>query len=74
MHGVAMPYPWEPSPLHDALMLADLTTGPDGLVTTLSERRADIEARYAPDSVEVRSLHELWPEALAAAERFDVAL
>jgi hypothetical protein len=73
MHGIAMPYEWEPSSLHDALMLADLTTGPDGLTTTLSERRVDIEARYAADSVEVRSLAELWPEALAAAERFNIA-
>jgi len=72
MHGIELPFPWEPSELHDALMLADLTTGPDGQVTTLRARRADIETRYEPDSVEARSLHELWPEVLAAAARFGV--
>jgi hypothetical protein len=72
LHGIELSYPWEPSPLHDLLMLADLTTGPDGIVTTLASRRADIEHRYAPDSVEVRSLHRLWPEVLAAAQRYGV--
>lgn len=72
MHGLDMPYPWQSSDLHDLLMLADLTTGPDGKSTTLAARQADIESRYTSDSVEVRALHELWPTALKAARRFDI--
>lgn len=65
--GVSIPYQWRPTRLTSALMLADLTTGPNGHVVALNERRQDIERRYAPGSIEVCSLLRLWPEALAAA-------
>lgn len=71
MRGIEIPWPWTPAPAHDALMLADLTTSPDGRVVSLSARRADIEARYARDSIEVRALHRLWDEVLQARAHID---
>lgn len=69
MHGVTIGWPWAPSASADALMLADLTTGPGGRVVALEGRRSDIEQRYAADSIEVRSLQRLWPEILDAQTR-----
>jgi len=69
--GIKIPWPWRPSMVHDALMLADLSTGQDGRVLSLTARREDIERRYAADSVPVLALEELWPEVLDAADRLD---
>jgi hypothetical protein len=68
---IAIPYEWQPSISHEALMFADLTTSVNGTVVGLDARRADIESRYTADSPAVSSLHRLWPEALAAADFFN---
>lgn len=73
MHGIELPWPWSPALEHDALMLADLTTGPDGRVLSLSQRRADIEGHYGAGSVEVQALHAFWQDAIAASARLDPA-
>jgi HD domain len=44
------PYPLEDSPVMDALVYADMTTGPQGQPLTFDDRIAEILTRYAPDT------------------------
>jgi hypothetical protein len=54
--GAIEAWPLEDSPLMDALITADLTTGPDGSPLTYEQRVAEIRDRYAPDHV----VHRTW--------------
>jgi HD superfamily phosphodiesterase len=65
-------FPFEDSPLLDALVLADLTTGPEGERLTYEQRIAEILQRYSPSD----PVHRTWlaakpviAEAVARAER-----
>ncbi|HEX5117444.1 MAG TPA: HD domain-containing protein [Pseudonocardiaceae bacterium] len=65
----------ERSLLRDALWYCDLTTDPDGELTTFDERIADIRARHGPDSVNVRALDSGGlAERTAAVRRVDSRL
>lgn len=58
-----------PTPVRDALWWADMTTTPDGALTTVTERVREIEQRYGPDDVVSCFVRWAWPELLAAVER-----
>jgi putative nucleotidyltransferase with HDIG domain len=60
-----------PTPVRDALWWADMTTTPDGGLTTVTERVREIEKRYGPDDVVSCFVRWAWPELLAAVERTD---
>lgn len=49
-------YELEDSPVMDALVVADFTTGPQGQALTYNERIAEILRRYSPDSVVHRAI------------------
>lgn len=67
-------FPFEPSPLQDALDTADLTTGPDGQSMTFDERMDEILHRYPPSD----PVHKFWlharPVELEAVRRTEVRL
>lgn len=52
-------FPLEDSPVMDALVTADLTTGPSGERLTYDERIAEILKRYPPDD----PVHRTWVKA-----------
>ncbi|QFU94072.1 hypothetical protein YIM_44705 [Amycolatopsis sp. YIM 10] len=52
-------FPFEDSPVLDALVTADLTTGPGGEQMTYDERIAEILKRYPPDD----PVHRTWVKA-----------
>jgi hypothetical protein len=53
-------FPFEDSPLLDALVTADLTTGPAGQPITYEERVGEILVRYPPDN----PVHRAWLVAM----------
>ncbi|MCP2165574.1 HD domain-containing protein [Goodfellowiella coeruleoviolacea] len=52
-------FPFQDTPLLDALAAADLTTGPDGQPLTFDERMDEILTRYPPDD----PVHRTWLKA-----------
>ncbi|MEU2345950.1 HD domain-containing protein [Streptomyces sp. NPDC013082] len=60
--------------LVDALVYCDMTTTPDGKVTTVEARLAEITSRYGSDSLVGRFIHRASPEILATAGRVEAAL
>lgn len=52
-------FPFEDSPLLDALVAADLTTNPAGQRFTYGERMDEILSRYSPDD----PVHKTWTKA-----------
>jgi hypothetical protein len=54
-------FPFEDTPLLDALCTADLTTGPGGELFTYDERIAEILSRYPVDD----PVHRTWLKAAA---------
>jgi len=58
----------------DALVYCDMTTTPDGDLTTAGERIAEIVSRYGPDSIVGRFIRRAAPEILASVERVEAAL
>ena len=57
--GIAIPGAWDPDPrLLDILTFLDRTTGPDGRVVSLDQRRAELVARFGVESARVR-FHDL---------------
>jgi hypothetical protein len=52
-------FPFEESPVSDALVTADLTTGPGGESLTYDERINEILSRYKPDD----PVHRTWTKA-----------
>lgn len=61
----------EETVLRDALWWADMTTTPDGGMTTLVERTAEIQSRYGPDNLVSRFIRWAWGDLSAAVERTD---
>jgi HD domain len=59
----------EASAVTDALAYSDLTTGPAGERLTVAERLEEIERRYGPASLVVRSLNTASRPLLAMVER-----
>lgn len=69
--GVPLEWPDERTELRDALWWADMTTTPDGVSTTLSQRIREVRARYGDEHVVAISLREAEPalhEAVSATE------
>ncbi|WP_441250922.1 HD domain-containing protein [Kitasatospora sp. McL0602] len=60
--------------LVDALVWCDMTTTPDGGLTTAEERVAEIVGRYGADSVVGRFIRRASPEIFAAVARVEAAL
>jgi putative nucleotidyltransferase with HDIG domain len=60
------PFRREEGPLTDALVYADLAAGPDGRRMCMRERLAEIDARYADQSAELR---EVWGRRRVALVR-----
>ncbi|MFF3125172.1 metal-dependent phosphohydrolase [Streptomyces sp. NPDC057908] len=60
--------------LVDALVYCDMTTTPDGEITSVEARLAEITARYGSDSLVGRFIRRASPEILAAVERVETAL
>ncbi|WP_232376966.1 hypothetical protein [Amycolatopsis aidingensis] len=64
----------EESSLRDALWWADMTTGPDGEVTTVDQRLSEIQERYGPQDVVTFFVRQARPELVAAVERTEERL
>lgn len=62
-------FPFEESPLSDALTYADQTVGPSGVRMTVEYRIAEAITRHGPDSPNARARVERVPYLLAAAQR-----
>jgi hypothetical protein len=62
-------FPVPPAPLADALTYCDMTTGPDGQAMTVTDRLAEIRARYGPGHPVTRAITRSAPDITAAAER-----
>lgn len=60
--------------LVDAVVYCDMTTTPDGKVTTVDARLAEITGRYGPDSLLGRFIRRASPDILAAVGRVEAAL
>lgn len=60
--------------LVDALVYCDMTTTPDGEVSSVDARLAEITARYGSDSVVGRFIRRAAPDILAAVGRIETAL
>lgn len=58
----------------DALVFCDMTTTPDGEVTSVKARLAEIAARYGADSLVGRFIRRAEPDILAAVSRVEAAL
>ncbi|MEV7105967.1 HD domain-containing protein [Streptomyces atroolivaceus] len=60
--------------LVDALVYCDMTTTPDGEVTSADARLAEITGRYGSDSLVGRFIRRASPDILAAVGRVEAAL
>lgn len=60
--------------LVDALVYCDMTTKPDGKVTPVDARLAEITGRYGADSLVGRFIRRASPDILAAVGRVEAAL
>ncbi|MEU8626749.1 HD domain-containing protein [Streptomyces sp. NPDC048669] len=60
--------------LVDALIYCDMTTTPDGEVTSTEARLAEIAVRYGADSLVGRFIRRASPDILAAVSRVEAAL
>lgn len=77
LHGLSEQltrYPREASLLAEALSYCDLRTGPLGQSLSIEERWADIERRYGPEHMVVRTLRIAEPELRAAVRRVELAI
>jgi hypothetical protein len=63
-----------PTVLRDALWWADMTTDPDGGVTSVVDRVAEIQERYGPDDVVSCFIRRARPELEAAVKRTEERL
>jgi putative nucleotidyltransferase with HDIG domain len=63
-----------PTVVRDALWWADMTTTPEGGVTTLVDRVAEIQQRYGPDDLVSCFIRWAWPELEAAVNRTEERL
>ena len=62
-------FPVEDGPVMDALIFADMTTGPTGQPMTLAERIGEIQRRYPADDPVHRAIIRARPELQAAIDR-----
>jgi putative nucleotidyltransferase with HDIG domain len=62
-------FPVEDGPVMDALIYADMTTGPAGQPVTLDQRVDEIRRRYPPDDPVHRAIVRARPLLQAAVER-----
>jgi len=62
-------YELEVGPVADALIWADMTTGPTGRTVTVEDRLAEILRRYTPESPVHRAIEEASPDIVAAVSR-----
>ncbi len=60
--------------LVDGLIYCDMTTTPDGEVTSAEARLAEIEGRYGADSLVGRFIRRAEPDILGAVRRVEAAL
>ena len=56
------------------MIYSDMTTDPDGKVTTARDRLAEILKRYGPEDVVTRSITRATPELIAAVRRVEERL
>ncbi len=63
------PYELEVGPVADALIWADMTTGPTGLTVTVEDRLAEILRRYTDESPVHRAIEEASADIVAAVSR-----
>ncbi|MBB4968656.1 HD domain-containing protein [Saccharothrix violaceirubra] len=64
----------EKTAVRDALWWADMTTTPDGGLTTVADRIEEIRERYGPDDLVTASIGQARPELAAAVERTEERL
>ncbi|MFJ3547950.1 HD domain-containing protein [Streptomyces sp. NPDC090114] len=64
-------FPLESSHLVDALIYCDMTTTPDGGLTSSEDRVSEIVGRYGPDTIVGRFIQRAAPEIHAAVQRVD---
>ncbi|WP_374212734.1 HD domain-containing protein [Frankia sp. CiP3] len=69
LSGELAPWELEDSPVMDALVFADMTTGPKGQRLTFPERVAEIFSRYGEGSVVQRSIARARPLLAASIDR-----
>ncbi|HEX6497764.1 MAG TPA: HD domain-containing protein [Micromonosporaceae bacterium] len=67
-------FPYQQSPLTDALWYADMTTGPIGQNLTVFDRLAEIRERYGPEDVVTRFWASAEPVLVAAVRRTEKRL
>lgn len=64
----------EASTLRDALWWADMTTTPDGAMTSVNDRIEEIEKRYGPEDLVTFFIRQAKPELVAVVERTEARL
>lgn len=64
----------EESPVRDALWWADITTSPDGEVTTVEQRLSEIQSRYGPNDLVTFFVRSARAELVGAVERTEERL
>lgn len=67
-------YEDEQSTVRDALWWADMTTGPDGLAMTFTERMDEVRTRYGADHPVSRAIERSWDIRQAAVDRTEALL
>ncbi|WP_280410100.1 HD domain-containing protein [Nocardia brasiliensis] len=72
--GIEIEWDDERTQLRDALWWADMTTTPDGEVTSVPSRIAEVRERYGPEHVVAQSVADAAPELMAAARRTEALL
>jgi len=67
-------FPSTDSKLNDALSFCDMTTTPDGGLTAVQDRLAEIRGRYGPCSVVTRFTHRAEPLLVSSVQRISCRL
>jgi len=71
---LAEEFPREESPTADALLFADMTTGPDGSRISVEDRIREIRDRYGKDDVVTAFVERAEDEIVAAVRRTEARL
>lgn len=69
LHAALSEFPQESSPVYDALVYSDLTTGPQGGFVNASVRLAEVRMRYQPGGLILEALRLATPDLMAAVAR-----
>ncbi|QWF82129.1 hypothetical protein HUW46_05566 [Amycolatopsis sp. CA-230715] len=67
--GELAAFPAEVTPIRDALWWADMTTTPDGEMTTVDQRISEVQARYGPADLVTAFIRQAQGELVGAVER-----